>query len=281
MESGWSRLPVTMNKSEKYNEASFRELAWKAWFEGWLAQPRAKRSTGYHSISDQDLKSTADFIVSVLALSETTDSVLDVGCDSAMVSRFVAPQCLSFVGADFIFGLLADVDWGSIKTASGISATCVAADGCKLPFSSGTFSKAYCSGVIQTLPSRNAGQKMIEEMVRICRPGGTVLVAGVPDMRKRFRAKCEVWRRSGAMARLKLLGSMAVPRHVKKYLRRWFKWIPTDSLVLLDYDLQQLKQRFESAGYMCKTLDYPADYWSRDFRMTRSNLVIHVPLETA
>lgn len=79
-----------------------------------------------------------------------------------MVSRRVASRCHSFVGVDFIAGMLMDTPRGEVKSASGRAADFAAADGRCLPFRSGVFTKAYCSGVLHTLPSRADGMKMVE-----------------------------------------------------------------------------------------------------------------------
>jgi hypothetical protein len=49
-----------------------------------------------------------------------------------------------------------------------------------------------------------------------------------------------------------------------------------DRVVLLDYDVAALAARLSARGHRCRVLDYPPDYWSRDFRRTRSNLLIEV-----
>lgn len=118
---------------------------------------------------------------------------------------------------------------------------------------------------------------MIEELVRVCRPGGTVLVASIPDRAKRFSAYLEAWRRSGLAGRLRLLTSLALPRPAKDVLRRLLGLEQRNLLASLDYDLEKLKRSLEAQGLVCQILDFPGNYWSRDFRKTRSNLLIRIP----
>jgi len=249
----------------------------RAWFESWLREPLSKRSTGFDALPEAHFVSTSEFISEALRLNPRRDFVLDVGCDSAMVSRLVALRCRRFVGADFIPGLLADIPHGAVKSASGRPASFVAANGRFLPFRSHTFTRVYCSGVIHTLATHDDGIKMVNELLRVCRPGGEVLVASIPDTGKRLLALVDIWRRAGIRGKLRLLVSLAVPRPAKQILRRLLGLTRRDQLVLLDYDLRKLKELLGTHGLDCQILNFPESYWSRDFRRTRSNLLIRVP----
>jgi SAM-dependent methyltransferase/ribosomal protein S18 acetylase RimI-like enzyme len=258
-------------------EASRRSKEWQAWFESWLEKPLSMRSTGHSSLPPEYFSSTADYVCSTLELDSEPGLVLDLGCDSAMITRLVAPRCQRLLGIDLIPGLLAAGVKMALRAASGGPVTFLAADGTLLPLRSGTVAKAYCCGVLQTLPSREHGVAMIEELVRVVRPGGVVLVGAVPDLAKRADARKEVFFRSSFASRLRLLASLALPRGAKSRLRSILGYPPAEPLVILDYDLSGLAKRLESQGLECRVLDFPPEYWSRDFRRTRSNLWIGVP----
>lgn len=270
------RRPITESGEQ---DSAFRACVWREWFESWLGEPSAKRSTGFNALPDEYFASTAAFISGALRLDPRSDCVLDVGCDSAMISRLVAPHCSRFVGVDFIHGMLVECSRESVKSASGRPASFVAADGRALPFPSRAFTKAYCAGVIHTLPSHEDGLRIIEESVRVCRPGGVVLVAGVPDAAKRFRRYVDAWRASGVAGKLELAISLAIPRRVKSLSRRLLGLSRRHRLIFLDYDLEELKRMLESRALECRVLHFPDSYWSRDFRRTRSNLLISIPCE--
>jgi SAM-dependent methyltransferase len=258
-------------------EASRRSKEWQAWFESWLEKPLSMRSTGHSSLPPEYFSSTADYVCSTLELDSEPGLVLDLGCDSAMITRLVAPRCQRLLGIDLIPGLLAAGVKMALRAASGGPVTFLAADGTILPLRSGTVAKAYCCGVLQTLPSREHGLAMVEELVRVARPGGVVLVGAVPDSAKRAGAVKEAFLRSSFASRLRLLASLALPRPVKRQLRRFLGYPAAEPLVILDYDLAGLARRLESRGLECRVLDFPSEYWSRDFRRTRSNLWIRVP----
>jgi SAM-dependent methyltransferase len=154
----------------------------------------------------------------------------------------------------------------------------VAADGRVLPFRSRVFTKAYCSAVIHTLPSRSDGLRMIEELVRVCRPGGEVLVASVPDARQRFHLYRDTWSQAGIAGKVRLVVSLAIPRPAKAFLRAVLGLPRVEGLDFLDYDLPDLRRRLEAQGLQCELLPFPPDYWSRDFRRLRTNLLIRIPL---
>jgi hypothetical protein len=182
------------------------------------------------------------------------------------------------VGVDFIPGMLVDAQRRGDTAAAIPSSLCfAAADGRRLPFPSETFAKAYCSGVVHTLPTREDGLAMILELVRVSKPGGQVLVAAVPDRRKRWRARRQAWRVGGFSEKAHIVAAAALPGPIKRLARRLAPWLPRAPLLYLEYDLGEVKTWIESRGLGCTIVDYPRDFWSGDFRETRSNLLIAVP----
>jgi SAM-dependent methyltransferase len=273
---GAARLPAQQGDAEAKRSAA----EWKGWFEGWLKEPLAKRSIGFHQLPEEAFKAMAEHIRAALDLEPSHDLVLDVGCSSALVTRHVAPHCRRLVGVDFIPGLLIDAHRVRPKGKPEAPARFAAADGRSLPFAEGTFAKAYCSGVVHTLPGPDDGVAMILEMARVVRPGGRILVAAVPDRRKRWRARIEAWRTGTLKERARILGALAVPSPVRRLLRRRLPALTGSALRYIEYDLPALKSLLESRGLECSIADYPRDFWSRDFQRTRTNLVITVPRRT-
>jgi len=270
------RLTKKQRGSAEDKERSRRIKFFRDWFEGFVDKPMSMRSTGQSPLPKEYFASTAEFISQTLQLDASSDSVLDVGCDSAMVSRLVAPRSHQFVGVDFIPGMVAQIPKQEIRCASSKSVFFAAADGRSLPFRPHTFSKIYCSGVIHTLPSHQDGVKMIEDLTRVCRPGGAVLVANIPDVAKHMVACLEVLRRGAIADKIKLLISLAIPRWAKNLLLRLGLQSPY-RMTLLEYDFNELKEKFEAEGFECQILHFSDKYWSRDFRLTRSNLLIRIP----
>ncbi|HKA34889.1 MAG TPA: methyltransferase domain-containing protein, partial [Candidatus Binatia bacterium] len=273
-------LPRSFSPSER-TERQLRAEKSRAWFQDWLNRPLPQRSTGFHAMPPEYFRATADFISTALDLDPAKDVVLDVGCDSAMVSRFVAPRCAAFAGTDFMPGLLIDAPRGAVATAAGRPGAFAAADGRSLPYRSETFSKAYCCAVIHVLAGREDGIRMINEIVRVCRPGGQVLIASVPDTAKGAAAFGELWQTAGVVEKMRLLAAHALPEHARKVLRRLTGISRRDPIVLLEYDLKRLKSALTAHALDCRIVDFPDSYPSRDFRRTRSSLLISVPAEAA
>ncbi len=272
---GFSREPTDGDDEEALAE---RVRGWQEWFRGWLEQPLDRRSTGFSALPDEYFEATAAFVAQALELDPETDSVLDVGCSSAGVSRRVARRCRRLSGADATPGLLRD----AVRNGGG-PGRFLASDGRRLPFPDGAFSAVYCTGVIHTLPSRDDGLRVVRELVRVCRPGGRVLLGALPDRRRRWRARAEAWRRGSWRMRLELAASLLLPGPVKAALRRLTGRPPRHRLVALEYDLEALRRHLHDLEphLRCREIPFPADFWSRDFRATRSNLRIDLPARPA
>ncbi len=254
-----------------------RAADWRAWFDGWLEKPLAARSIGFHALPEEAFRATAEHIRATLSLNAATDRVLDVGCDSALVTRHVSPHCRNLVGVDFVPGMLIDARSRGEAASDSIRATFAAADGRSLPFSTGAFSIAYCTGVVHTLPGFEHAVAMIQEMIRVVAPGGRVFLGALPDLHKRGAGRRSAWRVGDARERARILAAMVVPARVRRILRDAIRGGQRSPLRYLEFDLKALSVLLRSRGVECRTVDYPADYWSRDFRVTRSNLVITVP----
>lgn len=258
-------------------EGARRSRHWRAWFEGWLGEPLERRSTGFSALPEEYFSAVADFVAATLGLSAGSDRVLDVGCASAGVTRLLAGRCHELTGMDFVPGLLVDARRRAARSATGEPARFVNGDARLLPFASGRLDKVCCVGVVHTLPTAEDGFRVVRELIRVCAPGGRILVGALPDRERRWRARAECWRRGTARERLRVVGALLLPRPLKRLLRRWAGLPPEPRLVGLEYDLAAWKERIEALGAECEILPFPQDFWSRDFRSTRSNLLISKP----
>jgi ubiquinone/menaquinone biosynthesis C-methylase UbiE len=270
-----SGIPVLVVPDRAAGDAVVRERAWRRWFQGWTGQPLATRSTGCYSVRDSDCRAAAESIVSLLGI-DPSDRVLDVGCDSALVSRFVAPRCRRFTGVDFIPDMLRHGRDQVMAGTAARTADFVAADGRALPIRTGAFPKVYCSAVLHTLATHADGHAMIEEMIRVTADGGIVLLASVPDRAKRRANRALVWRRASAAGRLTLPLRWITPAFARRWARTVLRRPESGPPAFLDYDLLAIARALEARGMRCALHDFPPDHPNVDFRSTRSNLVITV-----
>ena len=253
-----------------------RVNAWQAWFRSWMDRPLAMRSTGCALLDEADFRSAAAFIRATLDVSES-DAVLDVGCDSAMITRYIAPCAGRLLGIDYIHDMLRDTSRLPLSVAGGASPWFVTADACRLPIRSGAFTKVYASAMLHTLPTRAHGLQAIDELVRVTAAGGSVMLSSVPDTAKRLASRLDIWRRAKAVDKLTLPIRWLIPGRVKTLVRQALRRPAAGLPEFLDYDLQGIARAFEARGFPCKVRDFPSDYWSSEFRTSRSNLLIHVP----
>ena len=95
-----------------------------------------------------------------------SELVLDIGCGEGLAVKELRRRGVKAIGLDIML-----VKW------EGIPAT--VADGTILPFASQTFSAVGCFAVLEHLPNP---EKLLEEMARVLKPGGKIVV-GCPNMR--------------------------------------------------------------------------------------------------
>ncbi|HOR14951.1 MAG TPA: methyltransferase domain-containing protein [Dermatophilaceae bacterium] len=70
-----------------------------------------------------------------------------------------------------------DPDAGELTARGGVAGNTMRASGLCLPFADGAFDVTYSSNVLEHVPQPEA---MLSEMVRVTRPGGTVVVSWTP-----------------------------------------------------------------------------------------------------
>ncbi|AXA80004.1 MULTISPECIES: class I SAM-dependent methyltransferase [Achromobacter] len=102
--------------------------------------------------------------------------VLEVGCAAGFIACGVAPKIGQYVGVD--------VAEGAIECASSLNlpnATFRVGDGGALPFDSGAFDSVYCYDVLTNFPTFDSVKGLVQDMVRVVRPGGKVLLGSIPD----------------------------------------------------------------------------------------------------
>lgn len=276
--------PLAFSRHALYDEetaASERAARWREWFQGWVDQPPERRSTGFSALPDEYFAAMGTHVAHLLELAPERDAVLDVGCASGGVTRKVAPRCREIAGADATAGLLLDAAGIGIRSASGRPILLAGADGRRLPWPDGSFDKVYCVGVIHTLPRLDDGFRVAREALRVCRPGGRVLIGAVPDRTRRWSARAELWRRGDRGQRARLVAAVLLPAPARSALRRLLGSPPGHRLIALEHDLRELARRIREIhpDADCRVVPFPRDFWSRDFRTTRSNLVIRIPAE--
>lgn len=100
------------------------------------------------------------------------DLILDAGCGTGMGTRLLHRQGFSTVALDLSLKSLEHLS--RQMRVPGISF--VRADICKLPFASKVFDKLICANLLQHLPDLELRKKCVEQLARVVKPAGTVVV---------------------------------------------------------------------------------------------------------
>ncbi|MFH1140639.1 MAG: class I SAM-dependent methyltransferase [Chloroflexota bacterium] len=107
-------------------------------------------------------------------------SVLDVGCGSGALLEACSKLGARPVGVDSSLSIHATRD--SLSAMRG-GIPFVRGDGCELPFVKGSFDVVVSIGVLEHVSRPRA---LVEEMARVLKPGGTLLLYFGPNRRLRF-----------------------------------------------------------------------------------------------
>ena len=107
-----------------------------------------------------------------------------------------------------------DPDAGELTARGGVAGNTMRASGLCLPFADGAFDVTYSSNVLEHVPQPEA---MLSEMVRVTRPGGTVVVSWTPWLSPWGGHETSPWHYLGgvrAADRYAALGHALTPRHL-------------------------------------------------------------------
>lgn len=151
-----------------------------------------------------DQKRYDDLISSIVNLTGLTESssLLEVGCATGFLAVGLSPVVHKYTGVD--------VARQAIRVARSISSgNCIfkRCEGSDLRFDNHTFDASILYDVVTNFPSIDEVKPIVEEMLRVTREGGRVLVGSVPN--EQFRdIEAEI---TLEVARATILSSQRVP----------------------------------------------------------------------
>ncbi len=156
---------------------------WRRLYEVAAREPDWIRAHRWGYSQEIALRTIADIRAKLAPRSQ--DRLLEVGCGSGMVLGSLLREDQSGVGADLCEALIRKahafgVDRRRVKL--------MVAEAGQLPFSDNSFDRVLCYSVFQCFPSANYGTHVFKELIRVCKPGGTILIGDVFGYVEMFRA---------------------------------------------------------------------------------------------
>ena len=134
----------------------------------------------------------------------STDTLLDLGCGTGLISVNLSKKVSDMVGLDFGREVLLRAKDNFVVGNDNIAF--IQADITALPFRNEVFSKVLCYSVVHYLNDYEEFREALLEMARVCRPGGLVLVGDIPEKNKK-----ELWVKGGRRK-----GELMVPYLTRK-----------------------------------------------------------------
>ncbi len=162
---------------------------WKTSLEGFFAQ-RGQAVSG-HRLGLEELAYVSgrdprvwtpqvydDMILDILNRLNADEGakMLEVGCASGFLAQGLAVRVATYDGVDIAAPALV-----AARQLNLTNAHFVHSDGAALPFEANSFDSSLCYDVFTNFPNFQIGGSMIEEMLRVTRPGGRILIGSIPD----------------------------------------------------------------------------------------------------
>ena len=140
-------------------------------------------------------------------------SVLELGCAAGFLAKGIAPRVREYVGVDLAGALVSVARRLRLRNARF-----QVADGANLPFGDATFDAALCYDVVTNFPAFDDIVPLMDELLRVVRPGGAVLIGSVPDEAARESYERRVAEMSEILGRA---GDAATQGPVARHGRLW------------------------------------------------------------
>ncbi len=170
----------------------------------------------------------ADLIGSIrdqLALKDD-HTLLEVGCAAGFLASGLASAVGRYVGVDIAGNAVAVARSLNISHARFIQA-----DGVILPFADGAFDRVVSYDVFTNIAEWKTAEAMIAEMIRVARPGASVMVGSLADEERREDFERVVQDVAG-----QLDATYGPPRAIRRpFWRRWSRRRRTDGQIVCYY----------------------------------------------
>ena len=194
------------------------------------------------TVDEQEFMKLITDIKKKLFITETYDSILDVGCGNAAILSYFKNSFNYIYGIDFSSSM--------IKKAKEIISEGIFSQGeaTSLDFKSGCFDRVLAYSIFHYFPSIDYGFQAIQEMIRVCKKGGVIIIGDVLD--KVFEDEIKG-------------GSDLEYEKIIPLIYRHSQWC--------FFDLVDIQKHFKAQGYKVEILSQPTHfkcaYYRKDIRI--------------
>lgn len=145
---------------------------WDSLYSGLSKSKNLFKQVAYRQIPKSKLEKLAFHIKEKLKLKKA-DKLLDVGCGNLHISSKIHKYVDFSVGADLNFPLL-------LKAKKLKRTKLVQCEAAYLPFKDGYFDRVLCYNLFQYFPSKKYAKKVINELIRVTKKQGIIMIGDVP-----------------------------------------------------------------------------------------------------
>ena len=203
---------------------------------------------------EHDLRDVAAYIIEKLEIGRD-DKVLDVCCGNGLVTSIIAKNCREIDGVDFSAVLIAQAN--ELSKADNASYQEGDAGTVDELFEPHSFDKIYISVAFQYF-NEELGRRVIQNLSRLVRPGGKILLTDIPDRgRKTYHKARALMRLVGIGDGGRFSGLAERYRYAKRQLLNAIRRDKGENLIGWWWRRDDLAKQAANVGLECTILDIP------------------------
>jgi ubiquinone/menaquinone biosynthesis C-methylase UbiE len=148
--------------------------AWRALYDRSAAKQSWEQAHRW-SYSEQVAQKTIDDIRDKLNAG-SAECILEVGCGSGTVCHALLGNGQKGIGIDLSENLLGRASSFGVDRRK---VALIAAEASRLPICDSSADRVLCYSVFQSFPSKKYAKRVLNELIRVCQPGGVILVGDI------------------------------------------------------------------------------------------------------
>ena len=206
----------------------------------WEQQAKTSEDLGRQvcrTVDSSEFLKLIDDIKKKLVIDRKLDSILDIGCGNALVLNHLSGSFQNIYGTDFSANM---IDKARVTIPQGHFSQ---GEANSLKFKDNQFDRVLTYSIFHYFPSIEYGYNTIDEMIRVCKKGGVVLIGDLLDQSQESVIK----------GKSDLEYEKKIP-----HIQRYSEW--------LFFNLYELQKLFLNKGYRVEILDQPDHFKCSHYR---------------